>query len=77
MDRGEPIWQTQINAADVDTQFERSRRYKRAGFLRPSTFFRRPGRSLRDKLPVMRGNGVFSQAFGKMMCHAFLLGGGY
>ena len=60
----------QINAADVDTQFERSRRYERADFSSLQLSFGDQSQLARQAA-VMRGNGVFSEAFGKMMRHAF------
>src|SRR5207249_1986607 len=60
----------QINAADVDTQFERSRRYERADFSSLQLSFGDQSQLARQAA-VMRGNGFISEAFGKMMRHAF------
>ena len=71
--RSDGAWRTnladQIHAADIDSQFERSRGDERADLCRFQFSFRSQPQIARQTA-VMCGDGIFPQAFPKMVRHA-------
>ena len=59
----------QIDGANINPQFERSRRYQCAE-LSGFEFFLRHKPKFAGQAAVMRGHGLLSQTLGKMTCHA-------